>query len=37
VSDAVIGFLGVIVGAVVTGAVSLLGEQFATRREREAR
>jgi hypothetical protein len=37
VSDAVIGFLGVIVGAAVAGAVSLLGEQFTTRREREAR
>jgi hypothetical protein len=33
VSEAWFGFLGVIVGAVV----SLLGEQFATRREREAR
>jgi hypothetical protein len=33
VSEAWFGFLGVIVGA----AVSLLGEQFTTRREREAR
>jgi hypothetical protein len=33
VSEAWFGFLGVIVGAVV----SLLGEQFTTRREREAR
>jgi hypothetical protein len=37
VSEAWFGFLGVIVGAVVAGAVSLLGEQFTTRREREAR
>jgi hypothetical protein len=33
VSEAIFGFLGVIVGAVV----SLLGEQFTSRREREAR
>jgi gas vesicle protein len=33
VSEALWGFLGVIIGA----AVSLLGEQFATKREREAR
>jgi hypothetical protein len=36
-SNAVIGLLGVIVGAIVAGAVALLGEQFTTRREREAR
>jgi gas vesicle protein len=37
VSEAVIGFLGVLVGAIIAGAVALLGEQFALKREREAR
>jgi hypothetical protein len=37
VSEAVIGFLGVLIGAIIAGAVTLLGEQFALKREREAR